>query len=180
MLKWKWYAMADVYVGMGSNLGGRRNYLSGALAALERRAHIIRLSSVYESEPVGGPPNQRWYLNMVVRVQVTTDPYTFLAQLLQIEQVLGRVRTVASGPRTLDLDLLLWDDLQLDDPRLTLPHPRMAQRRFVLEPLREIHPNPDAMMGLAFSRAWAAVLDQPVCCRGALRIGARDVAYGPK
>ena len=101
---------------------------------------MTRVSSVYETAPVGGPPGQGPYLNAVAELRTELDPDALLGVLLEIESTLGRVRTERDGPRTLDLDLLLYGDVVRDDARLTLPHPRLHQRLFVLKPLAEIAP----------------------------------------
>ncbi len=100
---------------------------------------LRRTSSVYETEPVDNT-NQGWFLNCVAEVGTTFGPLALLKQLLQIEQDAGRVRTVRGGPRTLDIDILLYGDAVLQSDELTVPHPRMMERRFVLEPLRELAP----------------------------------------
>jgi 2-amino-4-hydroxy-6-hydroxymethyldihydropteridine diphosphokinase len=128
------------WIGLGSNLGARASFLAGALAALERAGHrVVSRSSVFETEPVGGPP-QPWFLNMAIEVETAASPLELLDDLLAIELHAGRVREEPDAPRTLDLDLLAFDERCLDHPRLVLPHPRMWCRRFVLAPLLEIAP----------------------------------------
>ena len=133
---------ATAYIGLGGNLGDRRAFLNRALEALRGRpgVEVTRVSSVYETAPVGGPPGQGPYLNAVAELRAELDPDALLGVLLEIESTLGRVRTERDGPRTLDLDLLLYGDVVRDDARLTLPHPRLHQRLFVLKPLAEIAP----------------------------------------
>lgn len=133
---------ATAYIGLGSNLGDRRAFLDQALKALRGRpgVEVTRTSSVYETAPVGGPAGQGPYLNAVAELRTELEPDALLAVLLEIESAQGRVRTERDGPRTLDLDLLLYGDMVRDDARLTLPHPRMHQRLFVLKPLAEIAP----------------------------------------
>lgn len=130
------------YVALGSNLGDRRDYLERALQAL--RDHpgvaVTRISSFRETEPVGGPAGQGPYLNAVAEIQTDLPPLDLLRLLHDVEQRLGRVRTERWGPRTLDLDLLLYADVVCATAELTLPHPRLHQRRFVLEPLAEVAP----------------------------------------
>src|SRR5437879_2846864 len=130
------------YIGLGSNLGDRRDYLERALQALRETAgvRVGRVSSFYETEPVGGPPGQQTYLNAVAQLESDLEPHSLLQVLLGVEQALGRVRSERWGPRTIDLDLLLYGDLALADPVLTVPHPRLHERRFALEPLAEIAP----------------------------------------
>ncbi len=134
--------MARAFIALGSNLGDRAGYLLSAVVALAslEATRIVRLSRIYETAPVG-PLEQGPYLNAVLEVDTDLPPETLMQALLAIEAEHGRMRTVRYGPRTLDLDLLLYEDLVLDRPGLTLPHPRMHQRAFVLVPLAEIAPN---------------------------------------
>ncbi len=129
-------------ISLGGNLGDRRATLEGAVAALAAfpEIEIARVSAFLETEPVGGPPGQGPYLNAALEIETTLDPIGLLRRLQEVESRFGRVRVVRWGERTLDLDLLLFDDLVLDSPELTVPHPRMTGRRFVLEPLAEIAP----------------------------------------
>jgi 2-amino-4-hydroxy-6-hydroxymethyldihydropteridine diphosphokinase len=131
------------YIALGSNMGDRQEYLDRALQALQEHPHIevTQVSTAHETAPVGGPPGQGPYLNAAAELQTQLAPAELLAVLLEVEQRLGRVRGERFGPRTIDLDLLLYDDLVQDDPRLTVPHPRMAERAFVLGPLCEIAPD---------------------------------------
>ncbi|HZU39330.1 MAG TPA: 2-amino-4-hydroxy-6-hydroxymethyldihydropteridine diphosphokinase [Gemmataceae bacterium] len=133
---------ATAYIGLGSNLGDRRDYLNRAVQALQELPgiEVIRVSSYYETEPVGGPPGQGNYLNAAAEMRTELDPEELLRVLLRVEQMLGRVRSEWHGPRTLDLDLLLYDDVMHDEPHLIIPHSRMHERFFVLEPLAEIAP----------------------------------------
>jgi 2-amino-4-hydroxy-6-hydroxymethyldihydropteridine diphosphokinase len=132
-----------VYVGMGSNLGDRAgNLLLGVRGMMSASLRVLRLSSVYETEPVGVSDAQPAYLNAVAELGPPLPrPEELLARLLKIEYALGRRRAHANAARTLDLDLLLYGDATLTTPLLTLPHPRMRQRRFVLEPLCELVPD---------------------------------------
>ncbi len=129
-------------IGLGSNLGNRREILEGAIRALKDEPGVIveRASSFRETEPAGGPPGQGMYLNAAAALATTLDPFELLRVLQQIEARFGRVRTTHWGPRTLDLDLLLYEDRIIDTPELSVPHPRLASRKFVLEPLAEIAP----------------------------------------
>lgn len=128
------------YLSLGSNRGERRENLRRACAALEGKGiHLRRASSLYETEPVDFP-DQDWFLNCVVEIETTLSPFQLLDELQKIEQDLGRRRTRPKGPRTIDLDILLYGDGVVSEERLVLPHPRMHTRRFVLEPLREIAP----------------------------------------
>jgi 2-amino-4-hydroxy-6-hydroxymethyldihydropteridine diphosphokinase len=130
------------YIALGSNLGDRRGYLDKAVEALRGRAGVIvsRMSPVYETAPVGGPPGQGPYLNAAAELQTDLSADALLSALLEVELGLGRVRAEKDGPRTIDLDLLLYGDLVRDDTHLTLPHPRLHQRLFVLRPLADVAP----------------------------------------
>jgi 3-oxoacyl-[acyl-carrier protein] reductase len=135
--------MAICFIGLGSNLGDRQSYLDQALAALQEQDRIVvkQVSSYYETDPVGGPPDAPLFLNAVAEIETQLEPSELLSMLLDIERRLGRVRREKNAPRTIDLDLLLYDDLIQDDPNLTIPHPRMHERGFVLEPMAEIAPD---------------------------------------
>ena len=132
----------NAYVGLGSNLGDRAGYLLLAVRGmLDAGLDVIRLSSIYETEPVEYE-NQPAFLNMVAEVRGSTLPLPeqMMARLLRIEHALGRKRDIRMGPRTVDLDLLIFKDQQLATEFLTVPHPRLALRRFVLVPLNELAP----------------------------------------
>lgn len=124
-------------VALGSNLGNRAEYLRGAVREL---GGVLRQSRVYETEPVGGPDRQGPYLNMVVVVETPLDPFAFIRRCQRIEALAGRQRIVRWGPRTLDVDLLFHDDTRIESDELTVPHPRIAERRFVLHPLSDVAP----------------------------------------
>ena len=128
------------YIAMGSNLGDRLATITAAIDALRADEGVfeVELSSLVETEPVGGPAGQERYLNGAARVRTTRDAGSLLALMLAIENRLGRLRREHWGPRPIDLDLLLFDDVVIDQPELTVPHPRMCERRFVLRPLAEI------------------------------------------
>ncbi len=130
------------YVGLGANLGRREQTLRAALEALDGRngVRVVRASSTIETDPVGGPPGQPPYLNAAAELRTTLAPEPLLRALQAVEDAFGRTREVRWGPRTLDLDLLLYGDRVIETPALTVPHPRMHERRFVLEPLCEIAP----------------------------------------
>jgi len=134
--------VGNAYIGLGSNLGDRAgNLLMGIRGMLDAGPGVIRVSQIYETEPVETfvqPP----FLNMVVELQGNTlpRPEGLLARLLQVEQSLGRTRDMAKGPRTIDLDLLLYGNETCHTQLLTLPHPRLHRRRFVLVPLAELAP----------------------------------------
>jgi dihydroneopterin aldolase/2-amino-4-hydroxy-6-hydroxymethyldihydropteridine diphosphokinase len=124
-------------VALGSNLGDRVGFLRFAVAEL---GGVLAQSRVYETEPVGGPDQQGAYLNMVVAVETPLDPFAFIRRCQRIEALAGRQRLVHWGPRTLDVDLLFYDDAIISTEELSVPHPRYAERRFVLHPLSEVAP----------------------------------------
>jgi 2-amino-4-hydroxy-6-hydroxymethyldihydropteridine diphosphokinase len=132
---------ATAFVGIGSNLGDREGYLRRAIDLLsaEDGIEVVAVSTLRETEPVGPVP-QGPFLNGAVRIATTLSPRDLLGRLLAVEQGLGRVRLERFGPRTIDLDLLLYGDETVDEPGLTVPHPRLHERRFALEPLAELDP----------------------------------------
>ncbi len=134
--------MPPCLIGLGSNLGDRRQLLVEALARLGRhsRIDVVACSRFRESEPIGGPVGQPTFLNAAAVLATSLSPRELLAELQQTEASLGRRCEVRWGPRTIDLDLLLYDGLSLNTPDLILPHPRLAWRRFVLEPAAEVAP----------------------------------------
>ena len=125
------------HLGLGSNLGDRRATLDRAVGALGR---VVAVSRYHETRPVGGPAGQGAFLNAAAVVETDLGPAELLRHLQAIERGAGRVREVRWGERTLDIDMLMYEDLLIDSPELTLPHPRMAVRRFVLGPLAEVAP----------------------------------------
>ncbi|HTZ58934.1 MAG TPA: 2-amino-4-hydroxy-6-hydroxymethyldihydropteridine diphosphokinase [Acidobacteriaceae bacterium] len=133
--------MPTAYIALGSNLGDRAKTLDAACQHLGQIGEVVARSSVYETEPVGYH-DQPAFLNAVVALETELEPVTLLRSLLAVEREMGRDRShsVVHGPRTLDLDLLLMDDTVVSDKELTLPHPGLCQRRFVLAPLAEIAP----------------------------------------
>lgn len=132
--------MSRCAIAAGSNLGDRIAHLTAAVNGLSAVGTITRISSVYETAPVGGPRQGR-FLNAVVLIDTARTPTGLLRELLLIERARGRVRHERWGPRTLDLDLILFDQRDIDQPGLTVPHPEMRHRRFVLEPLLEVWPD---------------------------------------
>jgi len=130
------------FLGIGSNLGDRAANCREALARLEKVEHtsVMCVSGFYETEPVGFKEQER-FINAAVELATDLDPLALLDRLLEVEQTMGRVRTVKWGPRLIDLDLLLYDDLTMKHPRLTLPHEFLHERVFVLLPLAEIAPD---------------------------------------
>ena len=133
--------MAHVYIGVGSNLGQRQEQLEEGLKRLSEVTgiEVLRTSSVYETKPVGGPP-QGDYLNAVWEVETSLSPKALLKELLLVEAQMGRIRGEANASRTLDLDILIYDDLMIREPGLEVPHPRLHERLFVLKPFCEIAP----------------------------------------
>ncbi|MDN3513355.1 MAG: 2-amino-4-hydroxy-6-hydroxymethyldihydropteridine diphosphokinase [Candidatus Brocadia sp.] len=131
-----------VYIGLGSNMGDRSKYLLSAYDHITAIKGIqpLRLSRFYETAPVGGPP-QPMFLNAVLGVKTNLSPHQLIGRFQHIETLMGRVRTVKWGPRTIDIDILLYGDEIVDDDQLKIPHPLMHTRLFVLEPLVEIAPN---------------------------------------
>jgi 2-amino-4-hydroxy-6-hydroxymethyldihydropteridine diphosphokinase len=134
--------MTIAYIALGSNLGDREGYLERALTVLRQcdGIEVTRVSPMYETRPVGGPPGQGPYLNAVAEVRTERSAHDLLDVLLAIERDLGRVRQERDGPRTIDLDLLLYGDRVYADERLTVPHPRLHERLFVLQPLAQLAP----------------------------------------
>lgn len=133
--------MKTAYLGLGSNLGNREQHIETALAKLAAPGlRVARVSSLYETEPVGFTA-QRWFLNLVAEIETELFPMQLLSRIANIEQALGRVRTVKNGPRTLDIDILLYGRAVVRTAKLEIPHPRMAERRFVLAPLAELAPD---------------------------------------
>jgi 2-amino-4-hydroxy-6-hydroxymethyldihydropteridine diphosphokinase len=132
-----------IYIALGSNLGDRLAHLRAAVEALENQpdCQINAKSRVYETSPVGGPAGQGPYLNAVLRLETNLPPQKLLQLLFEIEERQGRERRVHWGPRTLDLDLLLYGAALLQTPALIIPHPRLAERAFVLAPLAELAPD---------------------------------------
>jgi len=134
--------MHTAYIGIGSNLGERELTIRDALALLaaDPELEVEAVSSIRETDPVGVVDQPR-FLNAATRLVTELAPHPLLQRLLAVEQQLGRVRTGERyGPRTIDLDLLLYGDEIVDEPGLRVPHPRLAERRFVLEPLAELDP----------------------------------------
>ena len=131
------------YLGLGSNLGDRLVNLQGAVARLasEDGVRVDVSSRVWETAPVGGP-EQPDYLNSVVRVETDLTPHGLLAACRRVESALGRERIERWGPRTIDVDVLLYDERAIDEPGLVVPHPRIAERAFVVLPLLELDPDP--------------------------------------
>lgn len=137
--------MATAFIGFGSNAGNRLDYCDRAMTLLGLLPHsrLTATSSLYETEPVrdGAEPGPEWFLNGVVRLETDITPQSLLNVCLEIERALGRHQEARKGPRTLDLDLLFYDDRIIQEPELTIPHPRLHLRRFVLTPLADVAPD---------------------------------------
>ncbi|MBC2002859.1 2-amino-4-hydroxy-6-hydroxymethyldihydropteridine diphosphokinase [Listeria booriae] len=134
--------MPNAYLSIGTNIGNRQENLENALKSLNQTENIkiTHVSSVYETDPVGFE-DQDAFLNIAVALETTLDQETLLQTGLNIETELGRVRLIRWGPRLIDIDLLLYDDIKQQSPTLELPHPRMTERAFVMIPLQEIAPD---------------------------------------
>lgn len=143
------------FLGLGSNQGDRAQMLARAQdLLLGPRIHLVARSHVYESPP-WGVANQPWFLNQAIEIQTTLSPRGLLARCQEVEQSLGRLRTVRWGPRTIDVDILLYDDVVMTEPDLVIPHQELRRRAFVLVPLAEIAPG----LRLPTGEAVAALLD---------------------
>jgi len=128
-----------VYLSLGSNVGDRATNLKQAIERLHSLGEVVAVSSFYETEPVEVTA-QPWFLNCVVALETTKMPRQLIAAVLDLEQQMGRRRLQKKGPRTIDIDILLFGNSVIEMPGLTVPHPSMHERRFVLEPLAEIAP----------------------------------------
>jgi 2-amino-4-hydroxy-6-hydroxymethyldihydropteridine diphosphokinase len=134
-------SVKTVYLGLGSNVGEREQMLQSALDRLQSsQLRITRVSSVYETEPQG-LRNQRWFLNLVAEAETHLFPRQLLGRIVKIERELGRRRGIENGPRTIDIDILFFGNSIVQTAELTIPHPRFAERRFVLEPMVELTPD---------------------------------------
>lgn len=130
--------MKDIYLSLGSNIGDRALHISRAIESLPvHGVHVVQQSSPYETEPVE-LRDQEWFLNGVVEVETKLTPQRLMQALREIERSMGRLRLAPKGPRVIDMDILLFGSTVLHEPGLEIPHPRMAERRFVLVPLAEI------------------------------------------
>ena len=133
--------MAKAYIGIGSNLGNRHENCLRAIELLQRKQVIAtKLSSLYETEPWGMKDQPR-FINMAIQIETSLEPSELLTVLKDIEKEIGREKSSKWGPRTIDLDILLFDDIILNEDNLTIPHPLMHERDFVLRPLCEIAPD---------------------------------------
>lgn len=134
---------AEAYIGLGSNIEPRARYIERAINALSghKRIEVVRVSSVYQTAAIGGPEGQPDFLNAVARINTSLEPEGLLDVLQAIERELGRKRTTVWGPRTIDLDILLYGEEIISTDRLMVPHPLMHERRFVMQGLAEIAPD---------------------------------------
>ncbi len=151
--------MTTSAIALGSNLGDRLACLRAAVVGLGQLGRVVGVSSLYETAPVGGP-EQGPYLNAVVTLETDIEPEELLRRTQAIERDARRIRAVRWGPRTLDLDLIFYGDRIVDVPGLTVPHPRYAERRFVLVPLMEVWPEPRGPDGVDLAAAAARLTDQ--------------------
>ncbi len=132
--------MSVCYLGIGSNLGNRRKNIKTAIMKINQLAatRLLKASRIIETDPVGGPPGQPKFFNAAVKIETSIPPLKLLKELKKIEKDLGRVTGVRNGPRTIDLDILLYGSRTIKTRGLVIPHPRMFGRAFVLEPLSEV------------------------------------------
>lgn len=148
-------------IGLGANLGDARATLAAAVRELDTAFAVLAVSALYATAPVGPP--QPAYLNAAVRLSFETPPRVLLGTLLALEARFGRVRRERHGPRTLDLDVLWIPDVTLDEPGLTVPHPRLHERRFALVPLLDVAPDArDPRSGRPLAEALAALPDEGI------------------
>ncbi|MDP9170372.1 MAG: 2-amino-4-hydroxy-6-hydroxymethyldihydropteridine diphosphokinase [Acidobacteriota bacterium] len=154
-----------MYLGLGSNIGDRQDWLGKALRQLESPdLRQQRISRLYETEPIG-LREQAWFLNLVAEFKTDLFPKQLLHRVQKVELTLGRRRGIPNGPRTIDIDVLLYGNSIVKAEELEIPHPRMHERRFVLEPLAELNPAlRDPVSGLTISQLLKQVQDQTVRC----------------
>jgi len=131
--------LQKAYISAGSNIGDRKANLDFALESLSKKGTVARVSSCFETQPVGFA-DQPWFLNIAIEFLTVLLPLDLLELCNDIERIRGRIRTFPNAPRVLDLDILLYDDIIMHDERLTIPHPRLQDRKFVLAPLAQIAP----------------------------------------
>lgn len=150
-----------VYLGLGANLGNREETIERALRELSGPGlRLLRRSSFYETEPMG-LREQPWFLNIVAEFETSLFPRQLLQRTRRVERKLGRVRTVVNGPRTIDIDILLFGDVVMQTNELEIPHPRFRERRFVLEPLAQLNPGlRDPLTGSSVKDLLAKTKDQ--------------------
>ena len=131
--------MNRVYLGLGSNIGDSKSNIESALLSLDKKVNIINKSSYYQTEPVGYK-DQAWFLNMVIEGETNLNPRELLSFTQSIEKDMKRVKTIVNGPRIIDIDILIYDDLKIESEDLIIPHPRMQERAFVMVSIFEIAP----------------------------------------
>ncbi|RAP73272.1 2-amino-4-hydroxy-6-hydroxymethyldihydropteridine diphosphokinase [Paenibacillus montanisoli] len=151
----------SAYIALGANLGDREQQLKAALRLLDDHPAItvVRASALYETDPVGYT-DQPAFLNMAAALRTSLEPHELLRAMLAMENQLGRKRDIRWGPRTIDLDMLLYDGVTLTEEELTLPHPRMMERAFVLVPLADVLPDEHALQKRVKERAKRALQDR--------------------
>ena len=168
-----------VYLALGSNIGERQTHLTTAIEMLHPQVRVGGVSSIYETEPAYVSDQPR-FLNMVLRGATALDPVALLALLKDIERRIGRVEGPRYGPRVVDLDILLYSDQMVDTMEITIPHPRMAERPFVLVPLAEIAPDvvpPGWQMTVQQAMSNVSGNGDIIACVGRLKVDAKDVVY---
>lgn len=132
--------MSKIYLSLGTNLGNKKENLTYAVQLLSEKINILKTSSFYETEPVGYK-DQPWFMNIVVEGTTHLSPEDLLVFTQSIEQAMKRVKTIVNGPRIIDVDILLYEDVKINTETLIIPHPRMTERAFVMYPLFEISPD---------------------------------------
>lgn len=164
--------MTEALIGLGSNLGEREQNLRSAVASLGHLGRILAVSPVFETEPMYHE-DQGLFLNCVVSLETVLEPRALLEKLQSIESSLGRERRVRYGPRTVDLDILFYGALVVSEPGLEIPHPRIAERLFVLAPLNEVRPElVHPVLGVSVSQMLSALrTDKSVVRRPDLSVG---------
>ncbi len=136
--------MSKIYLSLGTNLGDKKENLQHAVKLLSEKINIFKISSFYETEPVGYK-DQPWFMNIVVEGTTYLSPEDLLVFTQSIEHEMKRVKTIVNGPRIIDVDILLYEDVKINTETLIIPHPRMTERAFVMYPLFEI--SPDLLIG---------------------------------
>jgi len=132
--------MPMVFLGLGSNIGNKEDYINKALTFISKLYTVKKISRLYLTEPVGNV-TQGWFLNCVVEIQTDVDPKKLLFSFKSIERKLGRTKTVKNGPRTIDIDILFYGDHVIKTKTLVIPHPMIQERLFVLQPMMDIKPD---------------------------------------
>ena len=153
--------MAAAYLSLGSNLGDREANVRKALDLLADRMTLMKVSSLYETAPIG-VTDQNDFINAVALIETELDPTDLLDAILDVEKIVGRVRNLRWGSRVIDIDILIYDDVEISTLELTIPHPEMMNRAFVLIPLAEIAPDLELPWGLKPSEAIGKLGDQRV------------------